>query len=204
MTSLLFHSDISTSFPTVTTTSTICCSSVGRHCAVGALTNSDDPVAAEEDEQLDRDLDWVVHDLRLHADAHQLHVTLAGFYVRAEQRSEVHRALLLLHEQAPRRCRPLDERDGNALDGRQREGSLEAGSVEVLLDVLPELLVLTLAKDGYREAVRAVQSDFVVERGTIIRQSNGWTRETGVAAVRCSRWNECAAMRSARPSETAC
>ena len=73
---------------------------------------------------------------------HQLLVDPAVVHERASQRAEVHDALLALDERAAPRRRPLRDRDGGALDGRQEDDRLDVRRVDWLLDALPELLVL--------------------------------------------------------------
>ena len=138
--------------------------------AVGVLTDADNPNATEENEHLNGNFDGVVFDLRPDEVAHQLLLEPAVVHKRAGQRADVHSALLVLGERAAGRCRPIDERNRDALDRRQEQDRLKVRRVEALLDVLPWLLVLTLAKDEDREVQRKAPGDLVVDgRDALVR-----------------------------------
>ena len=64
---------------------------------------------------------------------------------------------------------PIDERNRDALDRRQEQDRLKVRRVEALLDVLPWLLVLTLAKDEDREVQRKAPGDLAVDERDVLQ-----------------------------------
>ena len=86
---------------------------------------------------------------------------------------------LVLDELAPRRRRPLEERDGDALEGNQGEDRLEARRVEVLLEAPPKILVLPLAKYEGRKVPVRLRANSWSSGDASSADSNSRTRERG-------------------------